>query len=369
MAEEQKPTPDSTSISPAPTDAVETKPGQAAPAAKPAAPAVVNGVQAEPLPDGTVPTVITPGDSHHSVAKGKASISTVYRRADVLTTLLTFAGVVVAGVIIVGIYYFVNVRNKPKATPTNSKVTTLDKSELSKLGAFFEGNSAGDAGQVLTITSSTLFKNRIATSADLKVLGGAEISGPANLSDLNVEKISTLGVTNVRGQLTVAGPASLNGALLVAAGASIKGNVSVAGAGAFTGPLSAPSLTVTDLSVAGTINLAGHLSISGQNSSASAGSEAGAGATASVDGNDTSGTITINTGTIPGQAVPAGGLLGRLNFRTTYPRAPKVLITPVGPNAANLKYYVIKTANNFIIGSSTPATSGTQYVFDYWVIQ
>src|SRR4051812_5787025 len=84
--------PEGTNVSPAPTE-VAGKPAGAVP--DPAAAA--GAPQAEALPDGTTPTVLKPGAVHKSVAKGKASLTPVYRRADILTTLLTFAGAVDGG--------------------------------------------------------------------------------------------------------------------------------------------------------------------------------------------------------------------------------------------------------------------------------
>jgi hypothetical protein len=371
MADETKPTSqpatsDGANISPAPTSVAEAPSTPSSGNTTP--PAGTDRVNVEPLADGTLPTVIKPGESHRTVPKGKASISKIYRRADILTTLFTFAGLIVAGAVIVGAYYLLSNRSGLKTTPT-PKVTTLDKSELEKLGSFFEGNAAGNAGQVLTISSSTLFKNRVATSSDLKVVGGAEISGPSILGDLTVNKTSTLGVVNVNGQLAVAGPTNLRGPALLGAGASINGNLSVTGTGSFGGAVSAATLNVRDVSVSGTLNLAGRLSISGANSTATPGSESGTGASANVEGNDAAGSVTINTGTIPGQITSVGGLLVRVNFRSAYPRTPKVIITPIGQNAAGLRYYVLKTATGFTIGSAGAMSSNTQYVFDYWVVQ
>lgn len=353
---------DSTNISPAPMD-VHEKPGedQAAPQAGDAR------ITAEPLPDGTVPTVITTGESHRSVAKSKASISSIYRKADILTTVLTFGGVLLAIVVIAGAYFYFTSRNQ--TTTPAPKVTTLNQEELSKLGAFFEGNSAGTSSEVLTISASTLFKNRIATNSDLKVIGGAEVTGPTVLGDLTVDKTSTLGIANIRGQLTVAGPLSVKGTALLGAGASVNGNFSVTGTGSFGGAVSASTLNVKDVSVTGTLNLAGHLSIGGQNPSVSPGSEAGAGASTSVEGNDAAGTFTINTGNVAPQLPPVGGLLGKLTFRSAYPRTPKVIISPIGQNGAALQYYVLKTSTGFIIGSNTMPASNTSYSFDYWVVQ
>jgi len=197
------PAPESSAVSPGVTDAVETKPeGSSAAAADDAPKPQV--VPADPLADGTVPTVLATGTSHKSVSKGKASIANIYRKADILTTILTFVGALVAAGIIFGIYAYIT-RSKNTATPA-PKVTSLDKNELAKLSTFFDGNSAGSSSQVLTISSSSFFKNRVAISSDLKVIGGVQVSGTTALGDLTVDKTTTLGVTNIRGQLVVAGP-------------------------------------------------------------------------------------------------------------------------------------------------------------------
>ncbi|HEY6736431.1 MAG TPA: hypothetical protein VI322_01815 [Candidatus Saccharimonadia bacterium] len=374
MADEPKTPPagesNPTNISPAPAD-VADKPAEDAAAEQPLA-ASKHVMPADPLPDGTVPTIIQEGESHRAVPKSKASLTRVYRKADILTTVLTAGGVILAILIISGIYlYFAN-RNKPKlATP---KVTALDQADLNKLGAFFQGNASGSDTEVLTINSSTLFKNRVATNSDLKVVGGAEITGSTILSDLSVTKTANLGIVNINGQLVASGPANIKGNALFGAGASVNGNLAVTGTGSFGGTLSAGTLNVTNLTVTGTLNLAGHISLAGQNPSASPGSEAGAGATATADGNDAAGTVTVNTGTVAAQLPPVGGLLVKVTFRTPYPRAPKVVISADSQASAALQYYVLKTANDFTIGvySSSPyplPSSNTSYSFDYWVVQ
>ena len=383
MADEPKPTPaDSpeaaepntpdTNISPAPMDVHEPPAQEDGDAPTGPQPANSAKLPAEPLPDGTVPTIINAGESHRSVAKGKTSLTRVYRRADILTTILTAGGVILALIIIGGVYLYFTTRNKP-ATVT-PKVTTLSQDDLNKLGAFFQGNSAGSGNEVLTINSSTLFKNRIATNSDLKVVGGAEISGATVTSDLSVTKNTTLNITNIKGQIIADGPANFKGNILAGSGLSVSGNLSVTGTGSFGGAVSAGTLNVTNISVAGTLNLAGHLSMSGANPSASPGSEAGSGATANVDGNDAAGTVTVSTGTIAPQLPPVGGLLVKVTFRTPYPRSPKVVITPNNQASAALQTYVLKTANDFIIGvySMSPyplPTSSTSYSFDYWIVQ
>jgi hypothetical protein len=350
--------PSAASTSPAPTEAA----GDAQASGKPD-----QKVVAEPLSDGTVPTVLTPGQTKHSSdSKGKASITSVYRKADILTTLFTLGGAVVDGALVLGAYWFFTQRNaKPAAAP---KVTSLDKAELDKLETFFSGNSAGHSAEVLTVSSSSLFKNRVAMASDLKVVGGVEVSGTTSLGDLTVDKTSTLGVTNVRGQLTVNGPLTVQSPALFNAGGSFKGNLAVAGNGTFGGSISAGTLDVATASVNGVLNVNGHLNIGGQQPTAAPSTAAGSGAAANVSGNDAAGTVNVTAGTV----TPNGGLGGELvkvTFRNTYPSVPTVVISPNNRNSALIQPYVIKSANWFIIATSKDAASTSSYSFDYWIIQ
>lgn len=324
--------------------------------------------QATPLTDGTVPTVLKTGDTNHSTANTAAKeygkLSSVYRRADIFTTLITFAGAAVTAVLILGTYAYLT-RSKPVAIP---KTTKLEQAELDKLKAFFEGNSAGTPAEILTITSSALFKNRVALGADLKVVGGTQVTGPTALADLTVDKTSTLGVTNIRGQLAVSGPTVLQSPATITGGLTVNGNVTSSANGSFGGSLSAGILNVRDLSVSGSLNLNGHLNVGGQTPSASAAAGAGSGASASVDGNDSAGTATITTGSVPSNS-DLGGSLVTITFRAPYARAPHIVITPNGRGAATLQPYIIKTATNFTISASVDPQSSTAYSFDYWVVQ
>ena len=326
-------------------------------------PAAAGNISADPLNDGTVPTILSTGNGHKSVPKGKTSITSIYRKADIMTTVFTFVGAIVAAGAIFGIYAYLN---RAQTTPeTAPKVANLDTTNLDNLSKFFEGNSAGSASQILTVSSSSLFKNRVGIDSDLKVVGGLQTSGTTALADLTVDKVSTLGVTNIRGALVAAGPVSFQSPAQFGAGATFNGNLATTGNGTFGGSLSAGNLNVRDISVAGTFNLAGHISISGQAASAAPGVGAVTGASASVDGNDSAGTVTINTGS----GTSAGNNLVTVNFRTPYPRAPKVVITPIGSEAGKLDYYITKTASGFTIGTADIPGAGRGFSFDYWVIQ
>ena len=365
MAEEPKKTEEkdspSTASSPAPTDVTEGAKGAPPP------PDPNSKVQAEPLADGTVPTVLRPGETHRTIAKGKTGLGTIYRKADVMTTLITFVAAAVAGGLILGGYAYFT-RSKAKAPTATPKVTKLDTSDLNKLNAFFNGNTAGKPAEVLTINSSSLFLGRVAVSSDVKVTGGLDVEGTTNLGNLNATKTTTLGVTNVGGALTINGPLTVQNPAIFHAGASFGGNLTSTGSATFGGPLSAASVTVHDISVGGTLNLNGHLNIGGTSPTSSPDVAAGPGASASIQGSDSAGTVSVTTGTVPANG-NLGGSLVKVTFHDKYPSAPTIVITGDGRDSAALQPYVLKSDNSFIIGTTFDAISHHSYGFDYWVAQ
>jgi hypothetical protein len=326
-------------------------------------------LQAEPLSDGTVPTVLDPGAGvpKGAMAKGRASLTAVYQRADIITTLVTFIVAIIAAGVVLGGYLYLTKSNK-NAVVAAPKVTTLSQQDLQKLGTFF-GSTGGGSAQILTISSSTMFSNRVAINNDLKVIGGISASGSTDLGDLIVDQTSTLGVTNVRAALNVSGPLTLQSPALLNGGASAKGDLSATGNGSFGGSLSAGVINTSTLAVTGNLSLSGHLIINGSRPGVSLGSEAGSGASANIDGNDSSGTVSLNTGTVSFNATNAGGLLINVIFHAAYGRVPRVLITPVGQSSGALPYYTQRTADGFTIGAASGIHSNTGYAFDYWVIQ
>lgn len=359
MPEEETPKTEPT----VPTDTPGSAPGDST------TPLVTGKLQAEPLSDGTVPTVLDPGagGTKGVVAKGRASLTAVYQRADVVTTLVTFVvAIIAAGVILGGYLYLTRTTKKVVIAPPT--ITTLDQKDLEKLGTFFGGTGGGSA-QVLTISSSALFSNRVAINNDLKVTGNISATGTTNLGDLIVDKTSTLGVTNVRAALSVAGPLTLQSPALLNGGATAKGDLSASGNGTFGGSLSAGVINTSTLAVTGNLNLSGHLIITGLRPGISLGGEAGNGASTNIDGNDSAGTVSLNTGSVSLNATKYGGLLINVTFHTAYGRVPRVLLTPVGQFAGALPYYVQRTATGFTIGAASGIQSNTGYTFDYWVVQ
>lgn len=215
---------------------------------------------------------------------------------------------------------------------TTSKTIVINTQSLSNGTLNRVSTSLGNSGKVttqLTISPSTLFKNDV------------EIQG----------KASTDGDLNVGGNLSVKG--SINGGT----------NLSVAG------QITAASLSVSSLSL-GTLNLTGDLNIGGHilpsgNTPAVSANEAADGGSVSITGNDISGTVTINTGNIKGVA----GEMAIITFHTPFATSPKVQLTPVNAQSAQILSYVSQSTKFFSIECAVTPATGTTYTFNYFVTQ
>ena len=171
------------------------------------------------------------------------------------------------------------------------------------------------------------FQN-IVQSGELNV-NGANIQGDANIGSLNVS-----GPTNLA-DLNVTGNAVFNGDV------TVLGNISVA-----------------------TITINGHIITAGNAPFIKIGDAAGTDATATITGNDTSGTISITTGTIVNS-----GTLVEVDFVKAFNINPKILLTAGNSDTANLKFYRDTATDKFMIDIVDPPTAATTYSFDYMAIE
>jgi hypothetical protein len=83
-----------------------------------------------------------------------------------------------------------------------------------------------------------------------------------------------------------------------------------------------------------------------------------------VNGTDTAGTVTINTGTNP----PSSGCFGTVTFVQKFSGTPHVVVTPVGASAAVINYYINRTSSNFTICYTVGPAAQTSFSFDYIAI-
>jgi hypothetical protein len=84
-----------------------------------------------------------------------------------------------------------------------------------------------------------------------------------------------------------------------------------------------------------------------------------------VTGNDTAGVASINTGV----GATAGDLI-EVTFDKPYSQAPIVTLTPLGQEAATVRYYIKSvTTTGFIISVLDAPTDNTEYKYQYQIIQ
>jgi hypothetical protein len=132
------------------------------------------------------------------------------------------------------------------------------------------------------------------------------------------------------------------------------------------------ALTVIgDANFLGNVKFGSHISTDGQVLAATtelgAGDQNGANnsATATIDGNDISGQVSVVLGDNS-----ATGKLVTVNFSKQYTKAPKVILTPANGSSSSLQYYVTTTKDGFTITVTGGAlTPGDTLQLNYIVIQ
>ena len=114
-----------------------------------------------------------------------------------------------------------------------------------------------------------------------------------------------------------------------------------------------------------TLTIGGHIITQGDAPQIQLMSAAGQSASATLAGNDTSGTITLTTG----DQATADDLV-KIMFNKAFGAAPRIVLTPVGKDSALVNGYVDQaTANDFMVGVSQAPTSGKVYTFNYQIMQ
>jgi hypothetical protein len=267
-----------------------------------------------------------------------------FTRRQIIRALVALALLIA---LIIGLSFLVNRLNKPEQTIVIN-TQSLDNGTLNEL--------TGDdpVKQQLTITPDTIFKNSVTVQGSAQVDKDVNIDGSLTVGGRTILQDSTDidGDLNVRQTLTVGQNASLGGNL------SVNGQITALS-------LSVGSLSISSINLSNDLTFGGHIIPSGTNTPSSRISSAAAGGTVSVSGNDTSGTVTINTG---GGALIAGEM-AIITFAKAYGTTPKVQLTPITSTASNLRYYATRSATFFTIDTSSAPANGTTYVFDYFVTQ
>ena len=216
--------------------------------------------------------------------------------------------------------------------------------------------TVGSSKQILTVQANAVFAGAVLIRGDLEVAGGLKVGKDLSLANITVTGTSRLGEVEST-NLTVGNTLNVQGTL------TLKSGISVAGQSNFNGGIVTSSLTTGALQLNGDLKLTHHLTAGGTIPSISKGSAVGSGGTVSLSGSDTSGSITINTGSSP----PAG-CFATITFSEAFTNTPHVVISPVGASAAGLDYYVTRSTTNFVVCTATPAAVGVSFGFDYVIL-
>lgn len=332
-------------------------------------------------PNAPAPEVLTvqndPGETANEVSPGTSSDAkrpaTPLRRRVAYrpSHKATFIGLAVVALILGINAVIISLVMKNQADAKNAVAkngVTISSEVLDKLGV--NRSPVGNAETQLVVGPNAVFNGKVTMAGDATISGQLNLNskftaseaslaklqaGDTQLQQLNVNGDGTVTNLNIRKDLQVAGLARIQGQLTVDQLTTINNNLNVAGNLAIGGSLSVRNFQVSTLTVTG------HLLSSGSAPGVVAGGAVGNNGTVSISGNDTSGTVAVNTGTGAGN-----GLLAQVSFREKYTNTPHVVVTPIGHSVPGM--YINRTSSGFSIsvdGVMPPAG----YAFDYVIVQ
>ncbi|MCE7936762.1 hypothetical protein DYH10_03165 [Candidatus Saccharibacteria bacterium CPR2] len=267
--------------------------------------------------------------------------------------LLLFIAVILIAIVVVVVAQLTETQKDPNNVTFQG--SELDQNTLDKL--LSKENNIGTPDQTLTVAANAIFNGKVLVKSDLDVAGKITVGGPLSLPGITVSGTSAFEDVQIK-TLSILGSVTIQQSLNVQDNANITGNVSVGGT------ISAAKISADVIEFTQGLSLSGHLITGGGAPSASSGTAVGSGGTVSISGNDTAGTVVVNTG-----SGPPAGILAYINFTKTYGTTPKVQITPVNSSTGALQYYVERSSGGFSIGTSNAPSGATTYVFDYFIVE
>lgn len=291
-------------------------------------------------------------DATHGTAptpqKNKPSfIKQLWRKFNIY--LLLFALVIVVFIAVTVGFFIKNNRD------TANQNETIDSQSLSEQAAKELSSSSvtvGSAKQILNVASNAIFGGSVLVRNDLEVAGDIKLGGSLELPGIAVtgaSKFTQLQADN----LSITADATVQGTLTVRRGVSSTGTSTF-------GNLSAAQISASSLQLNGALILTNHVNAGGPIPGANKGTALGSGGTASVNGSDVAGSITINTGNGPG-----AGCFITVNFVRKYDGVPHVVVTPIGSGAAGISYYVNRSTSSFSVCATNAAPANQTFGFDY----
>lgn len=253
-------------------------------------------------------------------------------------------------VVAVGILVVLTIKSS-KQNKSALATQNLSQQELQQLAS--TDVVVGNAKQVLTVQANAVFAGAVLIRSGLEIAGSLKVGGELSLNSLRVSGATQLADVQ-------ANNLTLNGSLNLLGSLTLKSGINVAGNSNFSGNVTTASLTTGSLQLNGDLNLTHHITAGGTTPGISRGTAVGGGGTASLNGSDTSGSITINTG-----STPPAGCFAAITFSQKFTNIPHVVVTPVGSATAGVQYYIDRSTSGFSICTANPAPAGQSLGFDY----
>jgi cytoskeletal protein CcmA (bactofilin family) len=300
---------------------------------------------------GTTGAIKNEGDDKDKPAKKPNALKALFKRFNVY--LLGFVLVmIIAGALFM--VSFLNSQKAPKEATINS--TKLTQDALKKLAS--SDATIGNSAQTLTVQGNAVFAGQALVKGDFSSAGNIQSGGTIQAPNLTVSGKSNLADTQIN-SLQVATNTLVQGTT------TLK-DLNVSGTSTFSGPVTMGQLTLSRLIMAGNavLQIPNHISFTGASPTRGSTSQAilGAGGTATINGSDTTGTISINTGS----STSAGCFLN-LTFNQKFTNPPHVLISPINAAAGKLDYYATKSQTGFSVCTNNSPDANAVFQFDYFI--
>jgi cytoskeletal protein CcmA (bactofilin family) len=301
--------------------------------------------------DDTQKTAPGSSDSSQSddpAPKSTSPIKKILRKFDIY--FLGFLFVILIAIIVA----YIAVQKNKSAKPVSVATQTLDESALKQVNS--NDTEVGGTNQTLDVQSDTVFGGNVLVKNDLQVAGSLKVAGSLSLPGITVSGTTDLGQVNAN-TLTLTGAETVKGQLTVDQGVTVNGVAS------FSGILNAAAITVTSLEVNGDMTFEHHIYTTGSIPKDVGTSALGAGGTTALNGTDTAGNVSVNTG-----VDASAGCMASITFAQSYASTPYISLTPVGQSAGDdTGYYVTTSYTGFSICMNHPP-SNSPMSFDYQVI-
>lgn len=309
-------------------------------------------------------------DSHKMNLRAKHG---VYRPTHKATFFGLSAVVIILIVNAVIIYFVMNTQSSTTSTKNQQSDVSISPTVLNSLGV--SRNTIGSSGAELIVKPNSTFSGKVTISGETSLVGQLKLNsklvgtdasfgkleaGDTSVSKINVNGDATVTNLNLRKDLTVIGSTRLQGAVTISQLLTVANNMNISGNLAVGGVLSARSFQANNLTSDTILTIGGHIITGGSSPSSSKGWGLGDLDTVSNSGNDASGTVAVNIGSIA-----RSGIVANVYFAKQYSNTPHIVVTAVGPGASDV--YINRTSTGFSIGVSSIATGG--HTFDYIVMQ